>query len=249
MGLWDDMKVLYEVNFKSIRGDTHAERLDSFYAPQAALYDGFREKFLHGRREMVTKLPLEAGSVWIDFGCGTGSNLEYVAEKVPTLQQVYLVDLSAALLDIARKRIESHGWTNVSIVREDVSRWLLAENSADVATFSYSLTMIPDWFQALSQARRMLKTGGAIGVADFYIARKYPDPGRAKHPRWLKSWWQYFFARDNVMLNADHLPFLERHFETVSVEERQRTIPYIPFPKVPYYSFIGRKSERMSAGT
>lgn len=241
MGLWDDMKVLYEVNFKSIRGNTHAERLDCFYAPQASLYDGFREKFLHGRREMITKLPLEPGAIWIDLGCGTGSNLEYVAEKIPTLKHVYLVDLSASLLEIAKKRIAHHNWTNVSIVRDDVSKCLLAEAFADIATFSYSLTMIPDWFQAIALAQRMLKPSGVIGVADFYVARKYPDPGRAKHSRWLKAWWKFFFARDNVMLNEDHLPFLERHFQTEWIEELQRTIPYIPFPKVPYYGYIGKK--------
>jgi S-adenosylmethionine-diacylgycerolhomoserine-N-methlytransferase len=241
MSLWDDMKVLYEVNCKAIRGKTHAERLDSFYGPQASLYDGFREKFLHGRREMVTRLPFKAESIWVDLGCGTGSNLEYVAERVPELKQVYLVDLSESLLGIARNRIERQYWSHVTVIRDDVSTWSLGESVADIVTFSYSLTMIPDWFDAIVQAERMLKPGGVIGVADFYVSRKYPDTGRAKHRRWIKAWWKYFFARDNVRLNEDHLPFLERRFETVWLEEHQRTIPYIPFPKVPYYSFIGRK--------
>lgn len=241
MSLWDDMRVLYEVNFKAIRGNTHAERLDSFYGPQASLYDGFREKFLHGRREMVERLPLSPGAIWVDLGCGTGSNLEYVSERVAALSQVYLVDLSEALLAIAQKRIDSKGWSNVGIVRDDVSKWSLGENSVDIVTFSYSLTMIPDWFDALLQAKRMLKPGGFIGVADFYVSRKYPEAGRAKHRRWINAWWKYFFARDNVRLSEDHLPFLERHFETVWLEEKQRTIPYIPFPKVPYYSFLGKK--------
>jgi len=241
MSVWDDMRVLYEVNCKAIRGNTHAERLDSFYGPQASLYDGFREKFLHGRREMVERLPLDREVVWVDLGCGTGSNLEYVTERIRALKQVYLVDLSEALLGVASKRIERHSWTNVRVVRDDVTQWSLGERSADVITFSYSLTMIPDWFEAIYQAERMLKPGGVIGVADFYVSRKYPDVGRAKHRGWVKAWWKYFFARDNVRLSDDHLPFLERHFETVWLEEQQRTIPYIPFPKVPYYSFIGRK--------
>lgn len=241
MGLWDDLKVLYEVNCKSIRGETHAERLDSFYRSQARLYDGFREKFLHGRREMIGRLPLSPGAIWIDLGCGTGFNLEYVAEHIASLKQVYLVDLSRSLLDVARQRIERHGWTNITVVTEDVSKWLLGENVADVVTFSYSLTMIPDWFEAILQAERMLKPGGCVGVADFYVSRKYPNSGHAKHSRLLKAWWKYFFARDNVMLSEDHLPFLERHFRTLWLEERQRTIPYIPFPKVPYYTFVGAK--------
>lgn len=241
MGMWDDLRVLYEVNCKAIRGDTHAQRLDSFYGPQARLYDGFREKFLHGRREMVARLPLTPQSTWVDLGCGTGSNLEYVADRIPELKQVYLVDLSDSLLAIARERIQRHGWSNVTVVREDVSTWSLGLCAADIVTFSYSLTMIPDWFSAIENAECMLAQGGSIGVADFYVSRKYPDPGRAKHSRWLKRWWKYFFARDNVLLNEDHLPFLERHFHTAWLEEGQKTIPYIPFPKVPYYVFVGTR--------
>ena len=30
--------------------------------------------------------------------------------------------------------------------------------------FSYTLSMIPDWFAALENARRLLKPGGTIGV-------------------------------------------------------------------------------------
>jgi len=241
MGLWDDLKVLYEVNCKSIRGETHAERLDSFYASQARLYDEFREKMLHGRREMIGRLPLSPGDTWIDLGCGTGCSLEYVAEQIASLKQVYLVDLSQSLLGIARQRIERNGWTNVTVITEDVSKWLLEENVADVVTFSYSLTMIPDWFEAILQAERMLKPGGCLGVADFYVSRKHPDSSHAKHSRWRKAWWKYFFARDNVLLSEDHLPFLERRFRTLWLEERQKTIPYIPFPKVPYYVFLGEK--------
>jgi S-adenosylmethionine-diacylgycerolhomoserine-N-methlytransferase len=246
MGLWNDLKVLYEVNCKAIRGANHAERLESFYRYQASLYDGFREKFLHGRCELIAHLPLAPDSTWVDLGCGTGSNLEYIAQHIPEFKQVILVDLSPSLLAIAKERIRRHGWTNVTVLQEDVSKWSLGHHTTDCVTFSYSLTMIPDWFEAIAQAQHMLKPDGTIGVADFYVSRKYPDPLRTKHPRWLKSWWKYFFARDNVWLSEDHLPFLERNFQTRWLLEGQKTIPYIPFPKVPYYVFVG--SPRIARG-
>ena len=52
----------------------------------------------------------------------------------------------------------------------------------DVVTFSYSLTMIPDWFLAVDHAWRLLRPGGTIGVVDFYVSRKHPDPGWRRHP-------------------------------------------------------------------
>ena len=50
----------------------------------------------------------------------------------------------------------------------DATRFRPPEGAADVVTFSYSLTMIPDWFAALENAAAMLKPGGTIGVVDFY---------------------------------------------------------------------------------
>ena len=45
---------------------------------------------------------------------------------------------------------------------------------ADVVTFSYSLTMIPNWYLALENARKLLAAGRMIAVVDFYVARKHP---------------------------------------------------------------------------
>jgi hypothetical protein len=48
-------------------------------------------------------------------------------------------------------------------------------------------------------------------------------------------------ATDNVFPSGDHLPFLQRHFETVRLEERVTQLPYVPLLRTPYYLFIGRK--------
>ena len=50
------------------------------------------------------------------------------------------------------------------------------DGPVDAVTFSYSLTMIPDWFQAIERAYESLKPGGMIGVVDFYI----PQSGRKR---------------------------------------------------------------------
>lgn len=70
---------------------------------------------------------------------------------------VYLVDLSPSLCDVARQRFQRLGWKNVSVVCQDVRTFRLPEvenvdprtkfstttSGADVATMSYSLSMIP----------------------------------------------------------------------------------------------------------
>ena len=52
---------------------------------------------------------------------------------------------------------------------------LIANNLAgtvDVVTFSYALTMIPDWRAAIRNAFRMLKPGGHIAVCDFTVTKE-----------------------------------------------------------------------------
>jgi len=153
------------------------------------------------------------------------------------------VDLATSLLDVVKQRSEKNGWTNVEAVTADATQWTPPEGSADVVTFSYSLTMIPDWFAAIDNALRILKPGGKIGVIDFYVARKYPAESLARHGWLTRSFWPVWFASDNVFPNPDHLPYLQRHFETLMLEERKAKVPYLPLARTPYYQFIGRKSQ------
>src|SRR5262249_31153785 len=153
-----------------------------------------------------------------------------------------LVDLSPSLLEVARRRIADRGWHNVELVAADATRFEPEHLPVDVITFSYSLSMIPDWFAAIDQARRLLRPGGLIGVVDFYVSRKHPPPNHVRHARFTRAFWPLWFGQDNVFLNPDHVPYLHRHFEVQRFEERRGRVPWLPLT-VPYYLFIGRQRE------
>jgi S-adenosylmethionine-diacylgycerolhomoserine-N-methlytransferase len=241
MAFISDMKVLYHMLVKPVRGDSHAERMESFYGGQAGAYDDFRKRLLKGREELMSSIPKPENGVWVDMGGGTGANIENLADDIGNLKKVYVVDLSESLLDVANERFKERGWDNAEAVVGDATKYRPPEGQADVVTFSYSLTMIPNWFAAIENALAMLKPGGLIGVVDFYVGRKYPDEGTKKH-RWLaRTLWQPWFATDNVFPSPDHLPFLRHHFEQVHLLESRNRMPYVPLLRTPYYYFIGRK--------
>lgn len=244
-----DMKTLWHLAVRRATGKTHAERLENFYSGQAGGYDSFRKRMLHSRQEMIQSIPVPEGGVWIDFGAGTGENAEHIGPNIAKLSQMYLVDLSESLLAQAQKRIADRHWQNVTPVCFDATKYVPPEGRADVVTFSYSLTMIPDWFRAVDHAYQLLKPGGTIGVVDFYVSRKYPDNEHVKHPWGTRTFWQPWFATDNVFLSPDHIPYLKYRFETVTIEERRGKIPYLPLVRAPHYLFIGRKSESDSSGS
>lgn len=67
------LKVLYHMLLSPVRGDTHQDRLESFYKHQATGYDAFRKKMLHGREYIAQETPKFNKGIWVDMGGGTGA--------------------------------------------------------------------------------------------------------------------------------------------------------------------------------
>ena len=242
MSLIADARILFHMlTAKASVGADHQERLEAFYRGQRDAYDDFRRRLLHGRERMMQALPLpeHEGSL-MDMGGGTGSNLEALGSRINSLNRVEIVDLCQSLLEVARERVKSNSWSNVTAICADAIKYQ-PEVAPDAITFSYSLTMIPDWDAAIDHAYKILKPGGVIGIVDFYVARKWPDKGRKKHSGFTRGFWPAWFSYDNVFLSPDHLPYLSRKFHPITVEEWRGTVPYMPGLRVPYYIFIGRK--------
>jgi S-adenosylmethionine-diacylgycerolhomoserine-N-methlytransferase len=211
---------------------TEQEKLDRFYRPQAAGYDAFRERLLHGRREMIELLAVPAGASVVELGAGTGRNLAFFGERLRTLARIDLVDLCPALLEQARRRCGR--WPNVRVVEADATTWQ-PEEPVDAVYLSYALTMIPQWQHAADNAVAMLKPGGRLGIVDFTVSP-------ARHGA-LAGWlWQRWFAHDGVRLDAAHLPYLSGITTEIARREALAPMPYLPGLRAPYYLYVGRKA-------
>ena len=245
MLLQDSRVLLHLLRGQQAMGD-HAERLERFYAPQAAHYDRFRERLLHGRRELVERLNPSPGDSVVELGGGTGRNLEFFGARLLSLSRFELVDLCPALLAQAKQRSER--WPHlVRLVQADATTYRPTVNGdcgVDRVYFSYSLTMIPEWRRAINNAIRMLRPGGLLGVVDFYVSGAQRLPHRAHHGWATRRFWPRWFAHDGVRLSADHLPELMRRTDPVHCEERMAPVPYLPGLRVPYYLYVGRKPRR-----
>ncbi len=239
-----DLKTIYHL-VKPTKGSDQSERLESFYRSQSEHYDQFRAKLLPGRKHLFKKMnQYESSGLWADFGSGTGANLDFLTdEQLSSYSGIHLVDLSASLLEKAAEKINQRNLKNVKLLQEDIKAFNPSERY-DVVTFSYSLTMIPQWFIALERAYELLKPGGILAIVDFYVSEKHPMTGLNQHSPWTRNFWPLWFSYDNVFLNADHLPYLLTRFEKIELFEAQFLLPYFPIGQVPYYSFIGRKPQK-----
>jgi S-adenosylmethionine-diacylgycerolhomoserine-N-methlytransferase len=230
MGILSDARTLVALARGADQRGSHAERLARFYGGQADHYDRFRDRLLHGRRELISMLPTESDAHVVELGGGTGRTLEFFGRRLADLASATIVDLCEPLLAIARTRYRNS--PNVYCVLDDATRWQ-PDGLVDCVYFSYSLTMIPDWRAAVANALRMLRPGGLLGVVDFHVPSSAGRLERAFWPRW--------FAHDGVRLSTAHLPHLRDALDTVWIRQRHAPIPYLPAARVPYYIFVGRK--------
>lgn len=232
-----DAGILFHLLRGQRRHGTQAERLQAFYAPQAARYDVFRERLLQGRRELIESIVLQPGARIVELGGGTGRNLLFFGERLATCAEVNLVDLCPALLEQARQR--TAGMPNVKLVEADATTWQ-PPHPVDLVYFSYALSMIPDWRAAVHNALTMLAPGGTLAVVDFYVSGSAQVPGRVRHGPFTRTFWPRWFAHDGVRLDPATLACLDRVLPRNRCHESRARVPYLLGLTVPYFRFTGR---------
>ena len=223
-----DARTLLRLMRGQPRTGSHADRLQAFYAPQADRYDAFRQRLLQGRQELLDELDLHPGSHVVELGCGTGSSLNFIGERLHALSRFDMVDLCPALLAVARQRCAP--FAAVKVIEADATLWR-PERAVDVVFMSYALTMMPDWPAVIANAHAMLRPGGLFGIVDFHL------PGGLERPANL--FWKHWFAHDGVHLSAEHLSSLRQTFIERQGAECRAAVPYLPLLRAPYYRFIG----------
>lgn len=224
--------------------------LELFYKNQAHIYDKTRSYLLKGRTECLklaaTHLDSQTDLVWIDIGGGTGSNIEAMDSIIPIGQfkQVYLVDLSPSLCEVAINRFAQKGWTNVKVLIEDAADFKIEYEKADLITFSYSLSMIPTFYNTIDNAMKYLDPSGVIASVDFGIQSNDTSIGRINTVGglvnrnlswWNRNFWRIWFEADKVFLDSSRRNYLEYKFGTVkSINSFNK-----PLGNIPYYIWVG----------
>ncbi|KAI8924832.1 hypothetical protein BC831DRAFT_463375 [Entophlyctis helioformis] len=187
---------------------------------------------------------------WIDIGGGTGENIERMNAFFPirNFDKVYLVDITPSLCEVARKRFKRLGWTNVTVLCLDASKFEIPKEDGPedleiaLITMSYSLTMIETYYPIVDRIAEVLAPSGIMGVADFYVsAKRSVDPTRQLG--WFMRWfWAIWFDQDNVYLSPGRREYLEHKFKTIKALSGLNNFVK-PFVKIPYYVWVGGQKD------
>ena len=184
--------------------------MNRMYRLQRYIYDFTRKYYLLGRDRLLREMELAPGQRVLEIGCGTARNLIRLARQRPEVE-CYGLDASTEMLATAADKIEARGLAARITLRHCLAEELdhreifqLAE-PFDAAFFSYSLSMIPTWQQAIDAALANLKPHAAFYVVDFWDQGAWPGWFRAL----LRGWLDLFHVRFRPEL-LEHLRQLER---------------------------------------
>ena len=128
------------------------------------------------RLQAVRALGLRAGDTVIDMACGTGLNFPLLERVVSPDGRIVGVDLTDAMLARAQDRIDTNGWSNISLVQADAADFdFPTEVGAILST--YALSQVPECAEVIAHGAAALSAGGRWVVLDLKV------PGNT--PGWL----------------------------------------------------------------
>ena len=159
------------------------EEMDRMYRWTRYVYDFTRKYYLLGRDRLLRDMELRPGDRVLEIGCGTARNLIRLAKQRPDIH-CYGLDVSTEMLATAAAKVKSHGLESRITLKHCFAEQLDHRTTFgldapfDAAFFSYSLSMIPTWSQAIEAALHQSQAQGRP------LRGRFLGPGRLA---WLVS--------------------------------------------------------------
>ncbi|QNN22609.1 class I SAM-dependent methyltransferase [Planctomycetales bacterium ZRK34] len=168
----------------------HADRMDRMYRYVRHVYDASRKYYLLGRDRLLRQMDLPSGATVCEVGCGTARNLLKLHESRPDLR-LFGVDAAASMLETAAGRITKRGAGDRIVVRRGLAEQLDRremfglDEPFDAVFFSYALSMMPTWREAIDAALLNVASGSKVYIVDFCDLAEYPRWCAAALRKWL----------------------------------------------------------------
>lgn len=189
----------------SIVEATHqtAERVQKYYAWRASNYDAATTFEAEHHVEAIRRAAIQEGQRVLEVGCGTGRAAVDLAKAVGDTGRLDALDLTEAMLNQARAKIEKQGLSNRVHFKQGNARELPYPSATfDVLYNGYMFDLIPlDGFTPiLKEFQRVLKPGGKLVLVNM----SKPDSRRTFYERVYARGWAVMPCRPVLMS-----PYLE----------------------------------------
>ena len=144
---------------------------EKFYDRISNAYDLIADGGEHVARERgLALLDIKPGESVLEIGFGTGHSLLAIAESVGPTGLVAGVDISSGMHEVAMKRLKHAGYNDrVALVVQETPPLPYSDSTFDCVVMSFTLELFPAKTipKVLSECRRVLKSGGRLGVVSM----------------------------------------------------------------------------------
>jgi len=219
------------------RVEIDSRRVEKVYSNLARVYDSAFDWALGpGRRIAVSALSVKNGDRVLEIGVGTGLSLPFY----PSNCHVSGIDISEAMLDRARERVEELGRTDIDLRRMDASALSYPDETFDQElgrtdidlrrmdasalsypdeTFDhvlapYVISVVPEPDKVMAEIRRVCKPGGTVMVVNHFHSDASGVLRRAESLLTPASQW-IGFRLDTLLSSVTQAPGLD----TVRIEK------------------------------
>jgi SAM-dependent methyltransferase len=122
---------------------------------------------------LIDMLPAAPGQRWLEVACGPGIIARALA---PRVGEVVGIDLTPAMIEVARAEAAAAGLGNLRFVEGDATALPFADASFDGAVTRFSLHHMPEAGRCVAEMARVVRPGGWVAVADHVTSE---DPAIA----------------------------------------------------------------------
>ncbi len=150
-----------------------------------ALYDDLGDADLPGPDQLASLgcgnptavAELRAGETVLDLGSGGGLDVLLSARRVGPTGFAYGLDMTAEMLELARRNAEEAGAANVEFLEGEIEAIPLPDSSVDVIISNCVINLSVDKPAVMAEMARVLVPGGRLGVSDV-VAEDRLDPSQ-----------------------------------------------------------------------
>ncbi len=123
----------------------------------------------------VNQVELKPGDTVLDLGSGGGLDCFLAAREVGSEGRVIGVDMTADMIDLARRNAARGGYTNVEFRLGEIEHLPVADAAVDAILSNCVINLSPDKEAVFREMHRVLKSGGRFVVSDIVLTKPLPE--------------------------------------------------------------------------